>query len=153
VVIMTSTGQDFIGAFMGAPRLGAIAARLSTELRGESLKHPLALYQPRLVVVDADLAQLVHVAMAHESPAPDCVILDNAQRKRLDAQQVPDAGELPLLGLSDPSMIMATSGTTGPSKGSLWAHGTIRHRALIYGHQLGQAHHLGAVGVGHSLSV
>jgi crotonobetaine/carnitine-CoA ligase len=136
VVIMSTSGPDFVGAYLGCLRSGAVAAPLSAELRGDSLEGPLRLYRPKVVIVDADLVPLVAAATTHWRDPLQCLVLDGSHHADLAKDLAKEGVDTASPRAADPAMIMATSGTTGPSKGSLWTHGTITHWARTFAHHL-----------------
>jgi crotonobetaine/carnitine-CoA ligase len=132
VVLLLHNDMNFIGAYFGAQFVGGIAVPLNTELRGETLRRPLHLFEPRVVVVDASLADVLGDAMAGLPDPPAVVVVG-------DGVTTPTTGPVgfanaPRLapdpaGDDTPCLIMSTSGTTGPPKGSVWDHGTVRQWA------------------------
>ncbi len=130
VGIFMSNGCDFVRAWLGLGKLGAVAVMFNTELRGPFLRHQLVdsgiaylLTEANLCPVLADLAQevlaLTSVLVAGQLPVshPDCWKI---ARWRDDAQGAEWDGPLP--EAADIACIMYTSGTTGPSKGVLMPH-------------------------------
>ena len=140
IAVQSSRGLDFLGALLGGMYLGAIVAPLGVELRGESLRHPLRLYQPKILIVDADLAELALSAAAATRVASVLSLPTDELNAPAPAGYASAAGnraEWPVAAeLATPCLIMSTSGTTGPSKGSLWDHGTMSAWAGNYVRQM-----------------
>jgi len=138
VALISNHGKGFVAAALGAFYLGAVIAPLSAELRGDSLRRPLLLFAPRVVVVDAEFAHLVDQIVRdlrdESGPVPEIVHSDDELRSAVaqsSAIEEPESTKL-----SQPCLIMSTSGTTGPSKGSLWDFGTLEAWADTYRAQL-----------------
>jgi crotonobetaine/carnitine-CoA ligase len=130
VILMLHNNISFVGAYFGAQFLGGIAVPLNTELRGESLRRPLQLFEPTVVVVDASLADVLATAMADMERPPEVVVVgagDSVAGLRDALALAPEPADD-----STPCLIMSTSGTTGPPKGSVWSHGTVRQWAVGY---------------------
>lgn len=124
VVLLQGNTPSFLGAHFGAQWIGAISVPLNSELRGASLRHLLHLYRPRAVVADSDLVRVVSEA------GPDAsVAVISADT---DALASAHPGHRRPHRESDPCLIMSTSGTTGPSKGSVWTYATVEQWARGY---------------------
>ncbi|NYT64525.1 AMP-binding protein [Alcaligenaceae bacterium] len=138
-------GCDFVRAWLGLGRLGAVAVLLNTELRGDFLKHQLNNSGIEHVVVDAHLIPLVHDIADDVDTLKTLVVVGENSTKHAAFQYLdwadwqlatPWDGPGPQPG--DTACIMYTSGTSGPSKGVLMPHahctlygiGTIKSMAL-----------------------
>lgn len=140
VAVMLPNGLDFLAAWAGIGRLGAIMVALNTELVGAFLAHQLADCGARCLIADPLLASAIE-AVDPAGTAPILVSEDVAavgRRRSFDAWRdaEPYGGAMP--AHSDIACIMYTSGTTGPAKGVLLPHahcflfglGTIDNLAL-----------------------
>ena len=134
IALITTDGPAFLGAFFGCLYVGAICVPLSAELRGESLRRPLRLYDPMLAIVDAGIALAANEAVADLGAVIDVVELTGGADGEQASVAPIDAPERTTL--SQLCLIMSTS-TTGPSKGSCWDHGTLETWAATYQKQLG----------------
>jgi crotonobetaine/carnitine-CoA ligase len=127
--IMMSNSPEFLDAWFGVSRSGAIEVAVHSAYRGSLLEHILGESGARILFCDAEfvprLAGLTLPALERivvhgepESPAPNGVELSTLA----EAMQDRPVGDLPAIGGSDASCILYTSGTTGPSKGVVLPH-------------------------------
>ncbi|MDQ7903903.1 AMP-binding protein [Phytohabitans sp. ZYX-F-186] len=110
VGVMLANGPDFLRAWWGTRCLGAAVMPINPALKGRMLTHPLSVAEPNLVVSTPD-----QVAAVADELAPHRTLDPAALREG-------PADEPPLrraIALSDPEVVLMTSGTTGPSK--LWS--------------------------------
>jgi acyl-CoA synthetase (AMP-forming)/AMP-acid ligase II len=140
VAIMLPNSLDFIRAWSGVGRLGAVAVLLNTELSGAFLAHPLADSAPRLLIIDA--AYLPRLDdLSGGVPARDQIIVvgDGAELYRpFDAYRAAAIIETPMPRPADIACIMYTSGTTGRAEGRVDAA-----RALLSSSGYGTVDNLG----------
>ncbi len=129
VVLLAGNHADFIRAWLGLLRLGAVAVLLNTELRGAFLRHQLLNSGAALAVVDADLLAAVEAVAAEVTALRRVLVIGggapvNGTPARLpwQAWQQATAFDGPLPQAQDTACIMYTSGTNGPSKGVLMPH-------------------------------
>lgn len=107
VAIMLPNGPEFIRAWWGTRFLGAAIMPLNPALKGQLLTHPLKLAGPALVVTTPGLA----AGLASELSGQRVVTPEELTGAPAD----PPSLDRPI-ELSDPEVILMTSGTTGPSK-------------------------------------
>lgn len=130
VAIMMSNSPEFVRAWFGVARSGAIEVAVHDAYRGPLLEHILAESGARILFCDAEfvprLGALTLPALERvvvHGVAPEGVAPPGVQRHALDEALQDRAGaELPAIRESDPSCILYTSGTTGPSKGVVLTH-------------------------------
>lgn len=130
VAIILPNCAEYVIAIFAIAKLGAIQVPINTYLRGEFLRHQLGESQASLVIADElgirqiapilsalpDLRAIVAVGPCTSSlPVP---IEEYAALMTSGA-----AARLPQIVADDLSIILYTSGTTGPSKGCMLTHG------------------------------
>jgi carnitine-CoA ligase len=137
VLGLVGNRAESIGMLFATVKLGAVWVPVNSGLRGAFLQHQLHNAEPRVVVLEdrlaANLRHVVAGPVAPEAlvivgdpvtPTPAC--LATARRlmfPELRALRAPADLELVTPSPGDVTMIMYTSGTTGPSKGVLIPHG------------------------------
>ncbi|HVA30935.1 MAG TPA: ATP-dependent acyl-CoA ligase [Gaiellaceae bacterium] len=108
VAVMSENRLEVIELWLGCAWIGAVLVPINTAFRGPQLAHVLGDARAKLLVVEPELVQhLQHVA----TPSVPRWVFDET----FPAPAEP--AERAAVGPSDPSMILYTSGTTGPSKG------------------------------------
>jgi crotonobetaine/carnitine-CoA ligase len=142
VAVMLPNGLDFVRAWLGLGRLGAVAVLLNTELTGAFLRHPLADCGATVAIVDASLRvafdeaatdvpairRVVTVGAAGHEGGPHAAARSaagpGAAREAIDwaAWRAAAPYEGPMPRASDVACVMYTSGTSGPAKGVLMPH-------------------------------
>ncbi len=144
VAIEMANRPEFLFIWFGLSKLGAIEVPLNTAHRGELLTYMISKPECRLLITekrwldrvgpilkDVPTVEQVVVlgepgeespALAAETPAPPAGPLPTFDKPVLDYRQLVDndgSFNRPDVLWSDPFAIIFTSGTTGPSKGSL----------------------------------
>ena len=125
---------DYLAAWLGITRTGAIAALVNTNLVGDSLAHAIKVAAPKCVVVGADLADAVAAVMPAVGPSLPCWVQGTT---RHDMAPIDDAlerqpsmtvteNECSLPSTRDRALYIYTSGTTGLPKAAMLSH----HRLL-----------------------
>lgn len=124
----------FLDAWIGMAKAGVVEVPLHTASRSDGLRHALFLTRSRLVVVDAllldrvaavaeDLPDLGVVVVVGPPATPPPATVGHARVVAL-ADFTAGVGVAPTPALTplDTSVVLFTSGTTGPSKGVVMSH-------------------------------
>lgn len=122
VAVMMRNSVATIAVVFGLARAGIAWVPVNAQQRGEGLRYLLTHPQPKLIVVDTDLAELVEEALVREDVPPilrqgfelDSILEDGARFD--EPAPSPDAV----------FAIMYTSGTTGRPKGVVVSHRMLR---------------------------
>jgi carnitine-CoA ligase len=129
VAIMMSNSPEFLLAWFGVARSGAIEVAVHDAYRGPLLEHILAESGARILFCDAEfVARLEGLSLPAlervvvHGPAPEGALPGVRQHALAEALQERPAPALPDVREFDPSCILYTSGTTGPSKGVVLTH-------------------------------
>jgi crotonobetaine/carnitine-CoA ligase len=146
VVALLDSTIDSVAVWFGANMLGAVWVPTNTAYKGEFLRHQVADAGARVVVAESDYAERL-LQIAEGVPALTSIVY------RGDLPAAPSGDDIALVPFRDVSsstplaepvevrpselsMLVYTSGTTGPSKGCMLSHnyvcnvaaGSTRHR-------------------------
>jgi long-chain acyl-CoA synthetase len=127
VAILAANGIDFLLAFVGALRAGAVAVPLNTKYRTPELARQLAQSGARVLLAEEEFWPKA------EPVAPEHAALAGEFRN-WRGEPAP-----PAIGAEDPAVLMYTSGTTGFSKGALQSHLNVVTAAENYRRHFGLA--------------
>ncbi len=130
VALLLGNVPEFVYAFFGALRAGAVASPLNVMLTPEEVGYILAdsgakavvvefSFLPTILAVRDRLSSLRHVLVVGGPPAPPGTTSFEASLSR--AGQPPDV----TIGRDDLAVIAYTSGTTASPKGAMLAHGNL----------------------------
>lgn len=152
VAVMMTNSHAELDTWFGIATAGMIEVPINTGQRGDLLQYLLAQSGSRAVVVDASLAERVERVAADvpglehvivHDPAADSAVCDGlnlpSTLTRHLLAELPD-GPLPTPDLDclATSVVLYTSGTTGPSKGVVLSHSAnlylARHTAHLMGY-------------------
>ncbi len=129
VAIIMGNRPEFLFVWFGLSKLGAIEVPVNTAHRGDLLTYMMDKSDAGLLVMEAGFMDRVAPVLKDLPKLEQVIVLADPEetvgevgKPVLDYGRVMDndgAFEAPLVTWSDPFVIMFTSGTTGPSKGSL----------------------------------
>jgi fatty-acyl-CoA synthase len=134
VCLVMHNCPEYLAAWIGITRIGAVAALINTNLVGESLAHAIRVATPRCIIVGADLADAVAEVMPTMQPAVPCWVRgDGGSGKRSIDAVLETESPIPLTAADcappttrDRALYIYTSGTTGLPKAAVIRH----HRVL-----------------------
>jgi carnitine-CoA ligase len=142
VCLMLRNSPDYLYAWFGLARLGAVTVPINVHLKGEGLGYIIEHSEARVLIVEDDLlprVQDVRAALSHlqtivvrgEAPLPaGCRrwhdLLAAAAASCPGASVRPDAVQT----------ILYTSGTTGPPKGAMLSHHAYLNSARCFAEQM-----------------
>jgi len=132
VAIVMKNRPEFLFVWFGLSKLGAIEVPINTAHRGELLKYMLDMADCRFLVIESIFLDRVGPIL-NQLPKLEKLILLGESKETLTSlektvidyyQMVDNEGRFEMVEVlwSDPFIIMFTSGTTGPSKGSVLPH-------------------------------
>jgi fatty-acyl-CoA synthase len=134
VALLMPNRPEYMAAWLGLTRIGAVVALINTNLRGASLAHCLAVADAKLTIVDATLEAPLRAAL---SPAPRTPIWTHGgegPRRLALALEGLDGGlfepAASPVTLDDRALLIYTSGATGLPKAANVSH----HRLMSWSH-------------------
>lgn len=121
VAIFAHNCAEYLEVELAAAKMSAIVVALNWRLGGRELAHCINLVEPRIIIVQADLAPVLD---GLDIPPHERILLGDDYDSLLAGgdDRVPDVA----VELEDGLVILYTSGTTGLPKGAL-----ISHRAMV----------------------
>lgn len=131
VVLFMRNSLDFLHAWLGVARAGAVGVPLNTSSFGETLTHPLAHSEAVGIFADDDLLEIVRAS----SGVPGMWQVATSELGEV-LTTAPAAEAAPLTG-HDPMNIIYTSGTTGLPKGVVLSHASYLNTGGYFAHHLG----------------
>jgi long-chain acyl-CoA synthetase len=157
VAVSLQNTPEFVVCLLASWKLGGIVVPVNPMLRGKELAHLLADCEPRAFVCHPQMQEVVDEALAATGvdltvlwshpqdsagqmpgPWPGPAAQDASSRTLTDLLTgTTDAGTGPLAGAApgsdDVALLTYTSGTTGPSKGSMSTHANLVYQAVVSG--------------------
>ena len=130
--VMLPNSPEFLASWLGLARLGVIEVPINVAYRGDLLAYILNKAECKAIIISADwvqklediseeLTHLCHVIVVGNDYEPlPCPYMCHSY-ENLMANASDDPVEVDIQP-SDPSLILFTSGTTGPSKGAILSH-------------------------------
>jgi len=129
VAIIMSNRPEFLFVWFGLSKLGAVEVPVNTAHRGQLLTYMMDKSDSRALVVEEKFMDRVAPVLKNLPKLEQLIVLGDSEgalpeveKTVLDYRKAFDNDgtfEAPSVIWSDPFVIMFTSGTTGPSKGSL----------------------------------
>jgi carnitine-CoA ligase len=135
--VMLGNRQEHLTSWFGMVRAGVIEVPLNTSLRGDLLAYMLRLTDCRLLVIDAQWLDRVE-AILPDLPSLQWLVVVGGEvavagvAARPFAELLEASADPPAVDVApwDPSVILFSSGTTGPSKGVVLTHNANIRAAL-----------------------
>ena len=120
VALLLPKRPDYLAAWLGLTRIGAVVALINTNLRGQALAHAIAAAKPRLLIAAGDLSAALE-GLDPEIPRQEHDDAFGAILDGLSATAPAQAGQRDVT-LNDPALLIYTSGTTGFPKAARVSH-------------------------------
>jgi fatty-acyl-CoA synthase len=133
VCLLMPNRPEYMAAWIGINRIGAVVALLNTNLTGPSLAHSIDVVQPKHIISDSDLFSALDSAVPHIRAG--CKIwlhgASTGAYSRVDlrleeyaAEPITDS-QRQSVTIEDDALYIYTSGTTGPPKAAKVSHARI----------------------------
>ena len=121
VALYLGNRPEYVIAYLGILRAGAIATPINLRYRRMEIGHILADCTPRLIVTDGANLSILEDAGYRETSVAAVVMADDLS----EWYGVPTVTSYPIVPGDDVASIIYTSGTTGTSKGAMLSHNNI----------------------------
>lgn len=133
VLVALEDGPDFVGAFFGALRMGAVVIMINPHLPVEQVRYFYEYTRARAAFVQADGAAVFHEAATAAGHAPLLLEVGGPGFSRELAAADADLDPHPT-HRDDPAIWLFSGGTTGHPKGVVQPHRSYVNSTLCYGH-------------------
>lgn len=143
VASLLDNRPEAVLAWFAANWLGAIHVPLNTALRGAFLAHQLTDAAPGVLIVEADLLARVTEVLDDLPTPPQLIVVgaDQVTYPTFTALEDFPGCEPEATDPGAVSVILYTSGTTGPSKGCMLSHAYLRHAGETVAWSIGREQH------------
>jgi malonyl-CoA/methylmalonyl-CoA synthetase len=122
VAFFLGNRPEFVIAYLAVIRLGAVMVPINLAYRQREIVHMLGDAEPRLLITERSLLPILDELEERDRRSLQRVIL----AEELDDLEADAEGlAWPVVGGSDPAMLLYTSGTTGRSKGAVITHDNV----------------------------
>lgn len=141
VAVMLSNRVEFVVAWFGSARIGAVEVSINSAFKGDVLRYVLATSRARVLVCEAEYVPVVAAVRASLPSLKHLIVVGDPPADRLPAHAVGWAdfnacgtavslGGIEPVRASDVAHIAFTSGTTCRSRGALLPHGRVTQTAV-----------------------
>lgn len=122
VALFMDNSIEFVGAYFGISKSGAVIVALNSQLVARELSVPLSDCSPKLIITDDKHYKTVEEAVKLSEQSIEILILERLDLEACSLQPIACSD-------NDLAMIIYTSGTTGKPKGVMLSHGNISANA------------------------
>jgi len=143
---LLDNGSAQLFAWFASNKLGAILVPINTDLKGEFLRHQMSDADASIIVVEPHYEERVS-AIRNELPSLKTIVVNGTVKAvdpgAIDFSSLRVDGEIshPVkVSPEDLSLLLYTSGTTGPSKGCMASHNYLRNFGLRLSQSAGYMH-------------
>lgn len=126
VAFMLENRPDFVQAWLGLAKIGAILVAINTRLQAEEVAYFLDLTEPRFALIGADYRDVFHAA-SRKTAGLERIFALGADERFADFHDLLDGAQPRAPGVelnsNDVISFISTSGTTGRPKAVMQTHG------------------------------